>query len=224
MTGVYERALGSAAATLHPRVRERYALGPEDDTVCVGRGRIDVTRGSLALPALYVMPVQNLLFPESGRDVPFSVTTAGLRTEAGHEALLTRRAFDFGDVTRRFDSLTVWDDAHDRLFDFLGRDGLLASVLRPRVADGALVVEGGRQWFRLGGRYVPIPGPLAAGVTVRDRYDDGDARFHVDATVTNPIVGRILGYRGTFTQECETPGRRGDALRPSHTPARFPPA
>ncbi len=60
-------------------------------------------------------------------------------------AMTTRRAFDLGDTTRLFDSLTVWDAEAERLLDFLGTHGRIASELHPRVEDGALVVAGGRR-------------------------------------------------------------------------------
>lgn len=214
MTGVYEYALGDAADDLHPRVRDRYGLGPDDGYATVGRGLMDITRGALALPLLYAMPARNLLFPESGEDVPFSVTTVGWRDPAGYEALTTRRAFEFGDRVRLFDSTTVWDSERGRLFDFLGTGGHVVSELHPRVEDGALVVGGGKQWVRVGGRYLPTLGPLAVDVTVRDRYDEADERFYVTATVESPIAGHILGYRGSFTQENREMVRVPDDLKP----------
>ena len=223
MTGVYDRALGDAAADLHPKVRDRYSLGPDDGTVCVGRGEMDITRGALVLPALYAMTTQNMLFPEAGEDVRFSVTTVAYTTEGGHEAMTTRRAFDFGDTTRLFDSLTVWDADAERLLDFLGTHGRIASELHPRVEDGALVVAGGRQWTRLGNRYVPLPGPLAADVEVRDRYDENDERYHVTATVENDLVGHMLGYQGTFTQNQTASGGTPDDLRIVRGLDRLPP-
>jgi hypothetical protein len=201
MTGVYEHALGEDAAALHPKVRERYGIASDDGVACIGRGEMDITHGALFLPVLAAMPAENLLFPETGEDVPFTVTTVGHRLPAGHEALTTRRAFEFGDRTRTFDSLTVWDADRGRLFDFLGTHGLVASELHPRVEDGALVVEGGKQWARPGGRYVPLPGALAAEVTVRDRYDADAGCFHVDASVHNGLAGELVTYRGEFTQE-----------------------
>jgi hypothetical protein len=221
MTGVYERALGDAADDLHPRVRERYAIGPGDGAV-VGRGEMDIENGTLALPALYAMPARDLLFPETGTDVPFTVTTVAYELD-GHEAMTTRRTFEFGDTQRRFDSVTVWDHDHDRLLDFLGRGGLIASELRPRVEDGALVVGGGRQWLRAGGRYVPLPGPLAADVEVRDRYSEDDERYHVLGTVRSALTGRILRYRGTFTQTVEAMDPVPEEFKPTRLTA-LPPA
>jgi len=82
MTGVYERALGEAADDLHPKVRDRYSLGPEDG-VTVGRGRMDISRGIHTLPALYAMTSRDMLFPEAGNDVRFAVTTVGYELD-GH--------------------------------------------------------------------------------------------------------------------------------------------
>lgn len=222
MTGVYERALGDAAADLHPKVHERYAIGPGDAT-CVGSGEMTISRGTHVLPLLYAMTTQDMLFPEAGHDVPFTVTTVGLHTEAGHEALTTRREFEFGSKTRTFTSLTVWDEANGRLLDFLGTEGLVVSELHPRVDHGALVVEAGRSWARAGGRYVRLPGPLRADVTVRDRYDPGDERFHVTAVVENALAGHVLSYLGAFTQERRAVEGVPAALRPRSVASPLPP-
>lgn len=204
MTGVYEHALGTEADDLHSKVRDRYALDADDTTASVGRGTMDISRGTHILPALYAMASRNLLFPEAGKTVPFSVTTFGCRTDGGDEALVTRREFAFPRRRRRFDSLTVWDDENERLLDFLGTGGLLVSELFPRVEAGALVVESGRQWLRRDDSYHRLPGPLAASVEVRDRFDETDEQYHVLATVENTLAGHVMSYRGAFTQEdCE---------------------
>lgn len=223
MAGVYEHALGDDADDLHPKVRERYALGPDDGVACMGRGKMDISRGAHVLPALYAMTTQDLLFPEAGKQVPFTVTTVGYRNDAGYEVLTTRREFVFKRRQRRFDSLTVWDEYDERLLDFLGRDGHIVSELHPRVEAGALVVEGGRQWLRAGDRYVRLPGPLAASVEVRDRYDDTDEQYHVLATVENPLAGHILSYRGSFTQQIHELTAVPKDLRPSSDLDELPP-
>lgn len=222
MTGVYEHALGTAADDLHPKVRERYSVDPEDDTIGIGRGRMDISRGIHVVPALYPMTALNLLFPEAGHDVPFTVRTAGFR-ESEHEVLATIREFEFDGQDRRFDSLTVWDADRERLFDFLGTGGHLVSELHPRVEAGVLVVESGRQWLRVGSRYRRIPDPLAASVAVRDRYDETGERYHVDATIENPLAGHILSYRGTFTQGSERASTVPDDLRSVRGIERLPP-
>lgn len=220
MTGVYERALGDAADDLHPNVRDRYSIGPEDGAT-VGRGRMDISRGTHTLPALYVMTTQDMLFPEAGRDIRFAVTTVGYELD-GHEAMTTRRTFNFDGTRRRFDSVTVWDEANERLLDYLGTGGRIATELHPSVEDGALVVEAGRQWLHHNDRYVGLPGPMAAAVEVRDRYDETGERYYVLATVENPLAGHILSYRGTFTQEGDV-DTDGESLRPIRSLPKLPP-
>ena len=223
MTGVYERALGSAVEDLHPKVRERYDLGPDDDRLCIGRGRMDISRGTHVVPALYAMPRRNLLFPEAGHDVPFTVRTAGFSDEHGREVLATLREFEFPQERRRFDSLSLWDATEDRLLDFLGTGGLLVSELHPRVEAGAFVIESGRQWIRLGDRYVSLPDPLSATVEVRDRYDDADDQFHVSAVIENALAGHVLSYRGAFTEEITDLETAADSLRPTTDIETLPP-
>ncbi|MCT9096257.1 DUF4166 domain-containing protein [Haloarchaeobius sp. HME9146] len=223
MTGVYEYALGDEADDLHPMVRDRYGIGPDEGTACVGRGRMHISRGTHTLPVLYAMTTQNLLFPEAGSDVPFTVTTVGWEHDAGYEVLTTAREFEFDRTRRRFDSLTVWDHENERLLDFLGTDGLIASELHPRVENGALVVEGGKQWLNVGSRFVSLPGPMAASVEVRDRYDETDEQFHVTATVENTLAGHILSYRGAFTQALEPMETVPADLRPSRGLSTLPP-
>lgn len=219
MTGVYEHALGEAADDLHPNVRDRYSLGPEDGAT-VGRGRMDISRGVHTLPALYGMTTRDLLFPEAGRDIRFAVTTDGYVLD-GHEAMTTRRTFNFDGKRRRFDSVTVWDDRNERLLDYLGRGGLIATELHPRVEAGRLVVEAGRQWLHHKGRYVALPDAMAANVEVRDRYDEADEAYHVLATVENPLAGHILSYRGSFTQDSDVDVT--EDLRPLKRLPKLPP-
>lgn len=223
MTGVYARALAEAAADLHPKVQERYGRGSGPDVVTVGRGEMDVDSGTLALPALYAMTTQDLLFPETGTDVPFTVTSAEYRTDAGHQVLGMRREFEFDGTVRRFDDRTLWDADGGRLLDYLGSGGHLVSELHPVVEDGALVVEGGRQWLRVGGRYVRLPGPLAADVAVRDHYDDDAARYGVQVELRSPVAGELASFDGRFSQEQYPDRDVPEALRPDYDFTPLPP-
>ncbi|MFC7072637.1 DUF4166 domain-containing protein [Halovenus rubra] len=223
MTGVYERALGDDVDDLHLNVRDRYSLGPEDG-VTVGRGRMDISRGVHTLPALYAMTARDMLFPEAGEDVRFAVTTVGYELN-GHEAMTTRRVFNFEDTRRRFDSVTVWDAENERLLDYLGRGGPIVTELHPRVENEALVVEAGRQWLHRKGQYLSLPDVMAAGVEVRDRYDEAGEQYHVLATVKNPLAGHILSYRGSFTQADEDrKDHELEQLKPIARLPKLPPA
>ena len=220
MTSIYRRALGGDYDRLHPRLRERLAFDADDPVVLVARGQMARVRSNpLARPVLSLLATRDLPFPETGRDVPFTVHTYAFEDDEGRETLVLRRAFDVG-RRRRFDARMTYDDERGCILDAIGRNGRLETALHAGVGDGGdLRLEGGRQTVSVGGRTLAIPAPLRAAVTVREGYDEAAERFTVDVSVTNPMIGFVFGYDGTFTlarEPCEAVpaevravGRRG---------------
>lgn len=215
MNSVFERALGPAYAELHPAIQERYALTSADNRRCVGHGRMrSIERNSLALPVLWVGPSRNLLFPETGTDVPFEVRTVPF-DENGIESVAYIRWFDVG-PGRRFDAYMQYDEARDCIVDALGTHRTLQTELHLTATSvGALRIETGGQWVAYRDRSIPIPNPLRADVHVTERYDDEHDRFEIAVEISNPLVGFVFGYDGWFTVEYE----ESLGLRPEDAPA-----
>jgi hypothetical protein len=69
MTSIYERALGSDVARLHPQIQRRFGVDSIDGIASIGRGVMDeVWKGwFFTVPFLYVGTWQRILFPETGR-------------------------------------------------------------------------------------------------------------------------------------------------------------
>jgi hypothetical protein len=219
MTGVIEREAGAAWDDLHPKVRERYGLSTDGEVgSVVGRGRMaELTHGTLALPALLVGPLRNTLFPETGTDVPFEIRTDAFRDSRGREALAFRRAFEVTDAlgrerTRRYDSTMVYTEEHGAI-DFLGTGADAAVSVEARAEDGALVLEAGDAWLPVAGRWIPLPDALGADVTVRDWYDDSEGCYRVELDVSNPLLGHVLGFEGSFTQTARSVDESGARRR-----------
>jgi hypothetical protein len=215
MNSVFERALGSAYAELHPAIRDRYALTSTDNRRCVGYGRMrSIRRNPFALPVLWAGPSRNLLFPETGTDVPFRVRTVPF-DENGVESVAYIRWFDVG-PGRRFDAYMRYDEARDCIVDALGTHRTLQTELRLTATQtGALRIETGDQWIAYRGRSVAVPNPLRADVDVTERYDDDQDRFEIAVEISNPLVGFVFGYDGWFTVEYED----CSGLRPEDVPA-----
>lgn len=203
MNSVFERALGSAYAELHPAIQERYALTSTDNKRCVGQGQMrSIRRNRLALPVLWAGTSRNLLFPETGTDVPFQVRTVPF-DENGVESVAYIRWFDVG-PGRRFDAYMRYDEARDCIVDALGTHRRLRTELRlTATPTGALQIETGNQWFVSGHRSITIPRPLRADVNVTERHDDDRDRFEIAVEISNPLVGFVFGYDGWFTVEYE---------------------
>lgn len=214
MTALFERALGGAWAELHPEVRDRYGLVADEDRVAVGEGVMDrMTRNPLGLPVLRLAAREEFLFPRGGTEVPFTITTQAFLDGNGNEALFLRREFETDPPATFVDTLR-WNPARDCIADCLGRTGRVVTDLHlEATADGGLALDIGRQWLRLRGRYVPIPGTLAVDGRLRDRFDDDADEFRVGATVRSPLVGELLGYEGRFENEFRSvePGATTDS-------------
>lgn len=203
MTSVYERALGEDFEHLHPRLRERYGFDSTDQMICVGTGRMErIDSNTLARPILALLASHNLPFPETGRDVPFTIRTYA-DNNCGDEEVVFQRSFDIRtESPRRFDARMSYDPSCECIVDALGRDGWLVSELYPSVTDdGGLYIQSGNQNVRTPVGTVDVPQILRAEVGVHERYDEGAERFRIRVTVTNPMLGFIFGYADQFTIE-----------------------
>lgn len=198
MTSLFEREVGDDWGTLHPRVRERYGIESRENREAIGVGRMhDLARSALALPALWLGTLDDFLFPECGTDVPFTITSEPFVDDEGYEALFLHRRFETT-PRRVFVDTLRWNPDRECLTDLFGRRGRVAADLHLRAEDGALALSIGTQWLRVGGRYLALPDALAVDGRLRDWYDDGIDRFRVAAEITNPVLGTVFGYEGTF--------------------------
>ena len=209
MTSLFEREVGSGWETLHPRLRERYGLDASEGREAVGVGRLATLGHSpRAVPALWLGPIDDTLFPEGGTDVPFTIITTAFLDGNGNEALVLDRRFDTTPPRRFVDTLR-WNSDRGCLTDLYGHRGVIAADLHVRADGGTLVLSIGSQWLRLRDRYVELPSLLAVDGQLRDWYDDDRDRFRVAADVTNPLVGQVIGYEGTFENEFRAAERVG---------------
>jgi hypothetical protein len=55
---------------------------------------------------------------------------------------------------------------------------------------------------------------LTGHARVREWFDDTSGRFRIEVNVTNPIIGHIFGYQGSFTVDDVPLDRPG--LVPAH--------
>jgi hypothetical protein len=101
---------------------------------------------------------------------------------------------------RRFDAAMVWSAARGGIVDFLGTHHHLAVDLTARVDEhGGLRLLSGEQRFAEGALRCRVPAALTGVAEVHERYDDAAACFRIEVRVTNPRLGPIFGYAGSFT-------------------------
>lgn len=202
MTSLFRTAMGADFDRLHPQLQRRFDVGLTGGTACVGRGIMtQITRGPWwTVPFLQIGRLRNILVPDVGADVPFTIANYPYLDPYGRETVTFVREYRVRGRRRRFDATMV--AGHDGIVDYLGTHQHLAVDLDVSAEpDGSLLLRSGAQRFYEGPVAFRFPMLFSGRATLRERFDETDGRFHVDLRVDNDRFGYLFGYRGSFTCE-----------------------
>lgn len=214
MRSIYELAMGSDFARLHPQIQRRFGFSSRDNIASVGTGVMEaVWHGpTYTLPFLYIGTWRRIMFPESGRDVPFEIRNYAYLDPHGRETVTWIRTFR-ASRKRRFDAYMVYGEERSCIIDYLGTHQHLAVDIELSVApNGGLHLRSGAQRFYEGPIAFPFPMLFSGIADVCEWYDDARQQFGIEVSVTNKVWGPLFGYRGHFQVEWQT-------VRPEEIPA-----
>lgn len=224
MMSIYEQVLGSDFRRLHPQIQRRFGLTSASGLAAVGSGTMErIWHGAFyTLPFLYMGAWRRIMFPEDGRNVPFTIENYAFLDDAGRETVTWVRTFKTR-KTRRFDAYMVYNQRRGRIVDYLGSHEHLAVDLDLTVDErGGLKLRSGAQRFYEGVVGFSFPLFFSGIADVCEWYDDADQRFHIDVNVHNRTWGPLFGYRGAFDVEWRQvePNNLPAHLRPMRTERR----
>ena len=203
MISIYQRALGSDFAKLHPQIQRRFSLTSDGGVAAIGTGTMDrVWHGAFyTLPFLYVGTWRSIMFPEQGKNVPFSIQNYAYRDQLGRETVTWVRTFSTVKV-RRFDAYMIYSEQRSCIVDYLGTHQHLAVDLDIQVAEnGGLRLRSGAQRFYEGPVAFPFPLLFSGVADVCEWYDDAQQCFRIEVTASNRTWGKLFGYSGRFQVE-----------------------
>jgi hypothetical protein len=202
VTSIFQEAMGEDFDRLHPMLQRRFGMGLAAGYGCVGTGVMtSIRRGPWwTLPFLHLGRVRNILIPDVGTDVPFTIRNFPYRDPYGRETITFAREYAVRARPSRFDATMVLDAG--RVVDYLGTHQHLAVDLRMRAEpDGSLLLTTHAQRFYEGPVGFTFPLLLSGTAVLRESWDDALQAFRVDLTVRNRLFGFLFGYQGTFTCE-----------------------
>ncbi len=203
MTSIYEQVLGSDFRRLHPQIQRRFGFSSADHLASIGRGVMDeVWHGApYTLPFLYIGAWRRIMFPERGKNIPFTIQNYAFVDPLGRETVTWVRTFKMS-KSRRFDAYMINSDARGCIVDYMGSHEHLAVDLELTVdARGGLRVRSGAQRFYEGMIGFRFPMLFSGMADVCEWYDEAVGKFRIEVSVTNSVWGRLFGYCGSFDVE-----------------------
>jgi hypothetical protein len=200
MSSIFQRALGSDFNRLHPQIQRRFGFSSADNVAAVGRGVMEeIWKGRFyTVPFLYVGTWRRIMFPETGRDIPFTIENYAFVDTFGRENISWIRTFQ-SRRTRRFDAYMIYSDARGCIVDYLGSHEHLAVDIDLSVDEqGGLRLRSGAQRFYEGPLGFTFPMLFSGIADVHEWYDEKTQRFRIVVDVHNKTWGPLFGYRGRF--------------------------
>lgn len=195
--------MGEEFDKLHPKIQERFGFCSSDGKRAIGTGTMDrVWRGRIyTLPFLFIGTFRNIMFPEIGEGVPFTIENWAFVDSLGRETVSELRTFDLK-RKRRFDGYMVRDAQKNQIVDLQGTHQHLAVDLKLSAAEnGGLLIESGDQRFHEGWISFKFPMLFSGKARVFVWYDDDIDRHRIEVEVKNKVWGTLFGFVGTFDIE-----------------------
>ena len=201
MNSIYQKALGADFERLHPQIQQRFGFGSQDKIAAIGSGVMEqIWHGPFyTLPFLYVGTWRNIMFPQSGRNIPFTIENYAYLDHFGRETMTWLRKFNFNNQTRRFDATMIYSEQRQRIVDYLGTHQHLAVDIDLAVdSNGGLRLRSGDQRFYEKSIAFRFPLFFSGIADVCEWYDDEVQKFKIEVRIKNKVWGDLFGYRGSF--------------------------
>ena len=217
MASIFELALGNDFHRLHPMLQKRFGVDTEAGYACVGRGTFSEGRRGAwwTVPFLQLGAYRNILFPDQGKNIPFTIENYPYIDGFGRPTVTFVRTLELtNSKRRRFDATMVHSNDTGGIVDYLGTHQHLATDLALEVmADGSLHLQSAAQRFYEGFAAFEFPAVCTGTADLYESFDDDRGVFTIQMQVRNPILGFLFGYGGEFT--CTYPALQNGGI-PEH--------
>jgi hypothetical protein len=203
MPSIYQAAMGSDFARLHPMIQRRFGFCSDDRVASIGTGIMDeIWHGPwYTQPFLRLGAFRRVMFPERARQVPFRVENYAYRDRFGRETVTWIRTFEMR-RPRRFDAYMILSQRRGCIVDYLGTHQHLAVDLDLTVDPrGGLRIRSGAQRLYEGLIAFCFPLCFSGVANVCEWFDDALGKFRIEVNVQNRIHGPLFGYQGSFDAE-----------------------
>lgn len=214
-TSPFEALLGGRP--LAPVFHEMFLLPSDASHEAMVEGTMDrIWSVRWIRPLLRLLARWDVLFPETGVDVPTTMHIFCGKDRRGRLCHHWNRTFHLGNVIRRFNAHLLWEPTKGWVAERTGPGRRLEAAWHLEVKSPNVVeVIGSVKALYLGRFRIPIPRPMQLdAIAIDTAHLDEESTFHCDLVMSSPVFGSLFGYHGTFRVRRIPPyGEHFDELR-----------
>jgi hypothetical protein len=186
---------------LHPKLQQKYSMQVGDSYKASGMMTTVYTGPFMLKPFYRLLTNYHFLFPESGKNIPFSVEICSKILPSNIFEVVWTRTFHFRHTKRTFIS-TMHIHPNGDAYDLLGLPALAIAKLDAYVSkEGAFLLKSSKQWLNFGWFRIRIPQFSTMNVTVIEDYDEQNQAFTIHAITYHPIFKKMMYYEGFFSHD-----------------------
>ena len=222
MTSIYQRALGADFARLHPQIQRRFGFSSADGVAAIGtrrHGRALARAARTRCRSCTSGTWRRIMFPEQGRDVPFTIENYAYRDGFGRETVTWIRTFATR-RRRRFDAYMIYSRGarpDRRLPRHAPAPGGRHRAVRSTSAAGMRIRSGAQRFYegpvglhasRCSSRASPTS---ASGTTTRPGSSASRSRSTIAAGGRSSAIAAPSTWNGARTGRLDAPGHTAGA-------------
>lgn len=188
-----------AQDNLPPAFQRQYLLSVDSDQMAFFDGNSDRVwhRPAWLWPFFWFLSLFNIIFPETGTNIPATMRLTGRRDAQGQPYHNWDRTFRFA-IPRYFKAVMAYDQKRQCVVEHFTPMHLLSMVWDLRfTAPAHLEIITRTCTLNLGKLQIPLPRLLHPHVhVIEDALDDDTIQMSL--TMSHPLLGDIFGYEGTY--------------------------
>jgi uncharacterized protein DUF4166 len=203
MSSPFSEVLKPYQNELPVSIQEQYLCPSEAPYEIVLGGQMKTIwhRPAWLYPVFWLLSKGDVLFPETGENIPTVLIVSAQRNEKGEPIQIWERTFHFPNhIRRHYKSTMSYDSASKRISELQGPGNIFEEIAEIKfTSPDTIEFLTVKSILRLGSLRLQIPRKLwiTAHVVQQVNLPDGETS-RVTLTITHGIFGAIFGYEGIF--------------------------
>lgn len=194
----FEPVLGGRDINLPKVFQKQFLSSVDNDIDIILAGKMDKVwhRPAWLRPFFWLLAWPNILFPETGSNIPCEMIIIGRRDKNGQAFQKWNRTFHFDKKKRYFNAIMMFDEKRQAVMERFGSVKFLVVLWEIEFISPSMInITTKGTYFTLRRHWIRLP--FAPIVKVFERAIN-DNTLHINLEISSSFLGAVFGYEGTF--------------------------